>query len=166
MLWSGMDISEEQKKDFAFSVPYLENDQVIVVPTNSSIQNKADLGGKTVGTHTGSFLLSVLRDFQGTGGKIGKIVEYPDYGNILVHMMEGKIDAAVMGEVVSNYYLKSNQGKFRKLEDNFGRTSMAVAVRKDDTAMLNNLNKALESVKADGTLEALKNKWFPGETFK
>ena len=166
MLWSGLNISEERKKDFDFTVPYLDNDQVIVVLENSPVNNKADLGGLTVGAQTGSSLLPILRDFQGTNGKIAKIVEYPDYGSILVGLMEGKIDAGVMGGVASYYYLKSTPGKFRQLDETLGHTFMAVAVRKGNTELLNNLNKALESAKADGTIKALNEKWFPGMSFK
>ena len=48
-LWNGLTITEERKKNIAFTAPYMENHQIIVVPAGSSIKAKTDLAGKVVG---------------------------------------------------------------------------------------------------------------------
>lgn len=49
VIWNGLTITDERKQAMDFTVPYLENDQVIVVKKDSPIKTKADLAGKNVG---------------------------------------------------------------------------------------------------------------------
>lgn len=161
MLWSGVNISEARKQVYAFSTPYLDNFQVVVVPTNSPIRSLADLSGKIVGVQQGTSTLPRLQAFQGKSGPIGKIETFPEYAKILVAMMEGKIEAAVMGDVALPSYMQNSPGKFRVVDGNFGETSMAVALRKQDTELLEKINQALASLKADGTAQSIRARWFP-----
>src|SRR5256885_16762810 len=53
-LWNGLTITEERKKNIAFTAPYMENHQIIIVRANSDIKDKAGLAGKVVGAQDGS----------------------------------------------------------------------------------------------------------------
>ena len=50
--------------------------------------------------------------------------------------------------------------KYRVLEDNFGEEEYGIGVRKSDTELLEQLNKALEEARNDGSYDALYQKWF------
>ena len=68
-LWNGLTITEERKKNIAFTAPYMENHQIIIVRANSDIKDKAGLAGKVVGRFhvakkAGEYL--VLEDNFGT----------------------------------------------------------------------------------------------------
>jgi len=52
VLWNGLTITEERKKNIAFTAPYMENHQIVVVAATSPIKAKADLAGKVVGART------------------------------------------------------------------------------------------------------------------
>ena len=54
VVWSGLTITDERTKDFAFSTPYYKNRQAILVRIDSSIQTKEDLKGKVIGEQKGS----------------------------------------------------------------------------------------------------------------
>ena len=54
VLWNGLTITEERKKNISFTAPYMANHQIIVVGTASPIKLKADLAGKVVGAQDGS----------------------------------------------------------------------------------------------------------------
>ena len=58
-IWNGFTI-EGREKDYAFTKPYMENRQVIVVPKDSSIKTLADLAGKNVITQADSAALDLL----------------------------------------------------------------------------------------------------------
>lgn len=85
VIWNGLTITEERKKEIAFTKPYLENRQIIVVAAGSDIKTKADLAGKKVGVQYGvglrlgdqaflSELQKVLDEMKkdGTSAKISK----------------------------------------------------------------------------------------------
>ena len=66
VLWNGLTITEERKKNIAFTAPYMENHQIVVVAATSPIKAKADLAGKVVGAQDGSSApLSGLRFHSG-----------------------------------------------------------------------------------------------------
>ena len=54
VLWNGLTITEERKKNIAFTAPYMENHQIIIVPANSSIKTKAELAQRVIGIQDGS----------------------------------------------------------------------------------------------------------------
>jgi len=60
-LWNGLTITEERKQNIAFTAPYMENHQIIVVPANSAIKGKADLAGKVVGAQEGSSAVDAVK---------------------------------------------------------------------------------------------------------
>ena len=53
-LWNGLTITEKRKENIAFTTPYLENRQIVVVVAKSPLKSKADLAGKVVGLQEGS----------------------------------------------------------------------------------------------------------------
>ena len=59
-LWSGLTITPERIEQMTFSIPYLANEQILVVRTDSGIASKADLTGKVLGTQAGSSSVDVL----------------------------------------------------------------------------------------------------------
>ena len=54
VVWNGMTITEDRKKEIGFSNPYMNNNQIIVTLSGSTLNNKADLNGKIIGLQLGS----------------------------------------------------------------------------------------------------------------
>lgn len=156
VVWSGFNISNERRQVYEFTEPYMANKQVVVVPANSPIQTLADLNGKTVATQIGSSLGPKLRAI----GDVTVKAEYAEYAAELVAVSTGEVDAAAMGDVAVAYYMQNTPGKFRILSEDLGETFMAAAVRKEDRELLAKLNKAIEEMKADGTVQRIRAQWF------
>ena len=72
----------------------------------------------------------------------------------------GKIDAVVVDYRVGMYVLATDriQG-IMAAGDPIGTTYSAIAVRKGDTKLLDAINSALRSIKADGTYDQILKKW-------
>jgi len=66
----------------------------------------------------------------------------------------------VVDEIVGRYYMEKRPGEYRVLDENFGKEAYGVGVRKEDISFLNELNKVLEEMKADGKAEEISKKWF------
>ncbi|MDR0458328.1 MAG: amino acid ABC transporter substrate-binding protein [Burkholderiaceae bacterium] len=159
-LWNGLTITEERKKNIAFTSPYLENHQIIVVTANSPIKTKADLAGKVVGVQDGSTAVDAVERDTATAQSLKELKKYGDNVTALMDLKIGRLDAVVVDEVVGRYYLAQKPGEYRVLDDNFGTEQYGVGVRKDDTALLASLQGALDKMKQDGTAAAISNKWF------
>jgi polar amino acid transport system substrate-binding protein len=159
-LWNGLTITEERKKNIAFTAPYLENRQIIVVTNDSPIKTKADLAGKTVGVQDGSTAADAVERDAATAKSLKELKKFSDNVTALMDLKTGRLDAVVVDEVVGRYYLTKKPGEYRVLDDNFGTEEYGVGVRKDDTALLASLQDALTKMKQDGAAGAISTKWF------
>ena len=158
-LWNGMTITEERKKNVAFTRPYMENRQVIGVTAASPIHAKADLAGKVVGVQDGSSAVEAVAK-DPVSRQMKEIKKFGDNVAALMDLTTGRLDAVVVDEVVGRYYTSRKAGQYRILSDNFGSEEYGVGLRKDDKALLAKLDAALDAMKADGTAQKIAAKWF------
>lgn len=83
----------------------------------------------------------------------------------MLDLKNGRIDGVFGDTAVVNEWIKNNPelatvGEHVTDAEYFG-TGLGIAVRPDDKALLAKLNGALEAIKADGTYNAINDKWFP-----
>jgi polar amino acid transport system substrate-binding protein len=159
-LWNGLTITEERKKNIAFTSPYLENRQIIVVTSDSPIKAKTDLAGKIVGVQDGSTAVDAVERDTAAAQSLKELKKFGDNVTALMDMKTGRLDAVVVDEVVGRYYLAKKPDEYRVLDDHFGTEEYGVGVRKDDAALLTGLQNALTQMKQDGAAAAISNKWF------
>lgn len=158
-LWNGLTITEQRKEKIAFTTPYLENRQIVVVTSKSAVKNKADLAGKIVGLQEGSSAVEAVEK-DGVAKSIKEVRKYGDNVTALMDLSTGRLDALVVDEVVGRYYLAKKPGEYLVLEDHFGTEEYGVGVRKDDTELLGKLQKTMDEMKKDGAAARISSEWF------
>ncbi len=166
VLWNGLTITEERKKNIAFTAPYMVNHQIIMVASKSPIQNKADLAGKIVGAQEGSSAVDAIKKEPEVAASLKELKTFGDNVSALMDLSTGRLDAVVVDEVVGRYLASKRAGEYRVLEENFGTEDYGVGVRKDDTELLTKLDGALSSMKEDGTSGKIATKWFGADIIK
>jgi len=166
VIWNGLTITEERKEKIAFTKPYMEDKQILVVAKGSDIKGKADLAGKKVGLQDASSSEEALAKDEATYKSIGEIKKYTSNDEVLMDLKAGRIDAAVVDEVVGRYYISKHADDYVILEDHFGFEEFGVGVRKEDVSFLNELQKTLDEMKADGTSAEISKKWFGEDIVK
>lgn len=164
-LWNGLTITEERKQNIGFTAPYMENHQIIVVPANSTIKAKADLAGKVVGIQDGSSAVDAVQK-DAVAGSFKELKKFGDNVTALMDLTTGRLDAVVLDEVVGRYYTSKKPGAYTVLDDHFGTEEYGVGTRKDDTALLGKLQKAMDEMKADGSAARISNEWFGKDIIK
>ena len=165
MLWNGLTITEERKKNIAFTSPYMENHQIIVVPRSSTIKTKAELATRVIGIQDGSSAIdAVQRDPIAASFK--ELKKFGDNVTALMDLSTGRLDAVVLDEVVGRYYTAKRPDDYAVLEDNFGTEEYGVGLRKDDSELLAGLQKAMDEMKADGSAARISTEWFGKDIIK
>lgn len=159
VLWNGLTITEERRKNIGFTAAYMENHQIIVVPAASTIQTKADLSGRVVGVQDGSSAVDAIQK-DPVSPSIKELKRFGDNVTALIDLGTGRLDAVVLDEVVGRYYIARKPGEYIVLDDNFGTEEYGVGTRKDDTELLGVLNRTLESMKQDGSAARISTTWF------
>jgi len=166
VLWNGLTITEQRKQNIAFTKPYLENRQIIVVAGGSPIKAKADLAGKVVGVQEGSTAVEAVERDAATAKTFKELKKFGDNVTALLDLKTGRLDALVVDEVVGRYYTSRKPGEYAVLEDNFGTEEYGVGVRKDDAALLTKIQGAMDQMKQDGTAARISTQWFGKDIVK
>ncbi len=166
VIWSGLSMVPERRQQMIFSKPYLESRQALVVGKGSKVRGKADLAGKKVGHQFGSSSERALRADPATVNTLKEISAYPNNQRALADLAAGRIDAVVMDEVAVRYIISHEQRAFVILTDNFGPEQYGVGFRKGDIAFRDAVDKVLDEMKKDGTVDRIAKKWFGGAVIK
>lgn len=164
LIWNGYTITEERKEKVAFSDAYLENSQIIVTLSDSTISEKADLADKVVATQQASATLDAMNaDETGIVEKFdgGEPILYPTFNDVFNDLESGRSDAIVVDEVLGRYIMKQKGAdKFDVLEEDFGDEEYGVGIRKEDTALQEAINAGLAELKENGKYDEIYAKWF------
>lgn len=162
MIWNGYSITDERIEKVNFTKPYLDNQQIIVALSTSDIEVKADLENRIVCTQNSS---SALQAIESSGAKDtfkdGDIILFDTYNEAFMDLEAGRVDVVVADEILAKYYISERgEEQYKIVDGDFGDEEYGVGVRKGDETLLNNLNKALDEMKADGTAAEISEKWF------
>jgi len=161
MIWNGYTITEERKEKVAFSQPYLNNRQVVVTMADSDINTLADLTDKTVAAQAESSAIDAINAKPEIAQTFKSLGEFETNDQCLMDLEAGRTDAVVADEVIIRYYVsKKGEEKYKILEEDFGKEEYGIGVRKEDTALLEALNVALDTLKENGTTKEISEKWF------
>jgi len=165
-LWNGFSKTEERNKEFNLSIPYMKNNQIILIKTESTYKGLADLAGKTIGVQTDSSAEVALNSNADFKKSLKSVVQIDDYSKAVLELQNGTIDAIGIDEVVARYYLTNNPGAYKVMQDKDGKdASLAnedyvVGFRKADSALKAKIDGALKEMAADGTLAKISTTWF------
>lgn len=159
---SGMDITPDRLKQVNFTHPYIENSAVFVAP-ESGVSSIEQLKGKVVGVQNGSTHQAYLIDKLEKQGV--SLRPYGSYQNAMLDMTNGRLDAVFADTAVAREWVNTQaKGKYTfvgeavKDADYFG-IGMGIATRKGDP-LSDKLNKALATVRENGTYDKLIAKYF------
>lgn len=159
LIWNGYTITDERKEKVLFTKPYLANTQVIMTLADSEINAIADLEGKKVGVQALSSALNALNSNE-VSKKIADLAEYSDNVLALSDLKIKRTDAVIIDEVVANYYNTLEDGTFKIVEESLAPEEYGVGVKKGNEALLEKLQKALDTLNENGKAAEISEKWF------
>ncbi|MGL5344459.1 MAG: arginine ABC transporter substrate-binding protein [Plesiomonas sp.] len=156
---SAMDITDDRLKQVDFTKPYYDN-AAIFISQKGKFADVSALKDKKVGVQNGSTHQTYINEQM----KNLKAVPYGSYQNAVIDMKNGRVDAVFGDTAVIAEWLKQDKsltpvGQPVTDKAYFGQ-GFGIAVNKGNTALLTQLNTALDTLHANGTYQSLYNKWF------
>ena len=162
-IWNGFTMNGRED-DYTFSVPYVDNSQVIVVAEDSGIEKLTDLAGKTVGVQAASAALDLLKSEEEGGQKeladtFGALNEFADYNTAFTELQAGALDALAIDVGVAKYQLNSRGEGFKILDETLNTEQYAIGFKKGNDELCDIVNADLQKLADDGTVEKLAEKY-------
>lgn len=167
VIMSSMSYTKERLERVAFSIPYAEASQALLVRAAdaATIKSGADLNNKTVAVKLGSpgqilqeRINAGLKSAGGAGFK--ELRTFDDHPSAYVALAQNRVDGVLNTLATLAMVLKDAPGKYAIVKGLGSDNWAGIAARKEDTEVVTWLNTELTRLKADGTLFQLQEKWF------
>ena len=155
---AGITVTDERKAVMAFSDSYATGIQSTIVPEGSDIASPDDLAGKKIGTQRGTTGYIYCTDDFGEDS----VVAYDNGLTAVQALNNGQVDAVVIDNAPAKEYVAANPG-LKVLETSYAEEDYAIGMNKDNTALVEAVNAALEELKADGTLQSIVDKYITAD---
>ena len=161
---SSMEITEKRQKRIAFSDPYYRIPAVFIgsKETPSGEVTPKAMAGKKIGTTERSDHAAYLKEHYTRS----EIVLYAKADEANLDLLVGRVDAVFGDELLLSTFLQSREGDCCHVlgdapaEPAYRRESYGIGLRKEDQDLRERFNRAIARVKADGTYDRLRAKYF------
>ena len=161
---AGMTVTDERLESVNFSTSYATGIQVVIVAEGSAIKSLDDLKGD------GSMKFGVQQDTTGDiyasdtaeNGGYGEenVVRYKTGADAVQALKTGKVDAVIIDNEPAKSFVAANEG-LTILDGEWTLENYAIAIAKENTALLTAVNNALAELTADGTVASIVAKYIP-----
>ncbi|SEA20463.1 glutamine transport system substrate-binding protein [Thalassobacillus cyri] len=153
---AGMTITEERKETIDFSDPYYDAGLMIAVnKDNNEIKSEDDLAGKKVGTRSGTTSEAYIKENHPDA----ELVTFPGIVEAYMDLESGRLDAVMYDVPNVQYYVSNDSAKLKTVGDILQGEKYGIAFPKDSD-LVEDVNKALETLKENGTYDDIYEKWF------
>ncbi|MBX3686543.1 MAG: ABC transporter substrate-binding protein [Rhodocyclaceae bacterium] len=173
---ASMSITEERKKKVDFTDKYYATPLALVAKKGSTLKPElASLKGKRIGVQRGTVADNFATRFWADHGV--ELVRYARQEEAYLDLSAGRIDASWVDSLEADGgFLTKPAGQDYDFAGSkvYGRNAeekavigegVGIAIRKRDTDLRDQLNKALAAIRANGTYERISKKYFPHDIY-
>jgi polar amino acid transport system substrate-binding protein len=155
---AAMTITPERQQKIAFSDPYFDADQALLVKKGSGIKTFDDLKGETLGVQSGTTGKMYAEEHAVAAG--AELKDYEDVALELSAVKSGQIPAAINDIPVLLDYAKQNPDVEVAATFETGEQYGFGMKRGTSEDLQRLVNQSIQQAKSDGTYDRLYEKWF------
>lgn len=154
---AGLTVDEERLESVNFTNTYAKATQVIIVKEDSPIKSPDELEGKTIGVQIGTTGAKYAEDIADAS------VELYNKGFEAVQALkQEKVEAVIIDIEPAKVFLTQTDG-LKMLDEAYTDEEYAIIVAKENTELLDKINKSLDKLKESGKLQEIIDKYIPAE---
>lgn len=161
-IWNGFTMTEERLEKMAFTSAYLNNDQILVVRNDGTINSLKDAEEKVIGCQSGSSAEEAIESNKEFASSLKSVKKYEDNLTALNDLEVGGIDAVVMDSVVADYTIKIGKRNLTVVEESLSKEAYGIGFRNDENGieLRDKVQKVLLEMAEDGTVAKISENWF------
>ena len=163
---AGMTVTDERLQSVNFSTSYATGIQVVIVASDSNIKSLDDLkgdGSMKFGVQqdtTGDIYASASVEEDGYGEE--NVIRYKTGADAVQALKTGKVQAVIIDNEPAKSFVAANEG-LKILDGTWVEENYAIAIAKENTELLEDVNNALAELKSEGKLDSIISKYIPAE---
>ncbi|MGM9548901.1 MAG: ABC transporter substrate-binding protein [Faecousia sp.] len=158
IVMAGVSVTEDRLLVMNFSDSYATGVQTVIVKEGSDV-TMDNLGEKMIGCQRGTTGYIYASDSPENGGYGEDHVTAFDNGASAVQaLLNGQVDCVIIDNAPALEFVAANPG-LTTLEGAWVEEQYAIGLNKDNTALLEAVNKALAELTADGTVQGIIDKY-------
>ena len=162
IVMAGVSVTDARKMVMEFSNSYATGIQVVIVKEGSDV-TMDNLGEKMIGCQRGTTGYIYASDTPKNGGYGEDHVTAFDNGASAVQaLINGQVDCVIIDSAPAAEYVKANAG-LTLLDGNWVEEEYAIGMNKNNTELVDAVNKALAELTADGTIQKIIDKYITAE---
>ena len=158
MVMAGVTVNEDRLLVMDFSDSYATGVQVVIVKEGSDV-TMDNLGEKMIGAQRGTTGYIYASDTPENGG-YGEdhVIAYDNGATAVQALKNGQVDCVIIDNAPAQEYVKANPG-LTILDGEWVTEDYAIGMAKGNTALVEAVNGALAELTADGTVQAILDKY-------
>ena len=163
-IWNGFTMNGRES-DYTWTTPYIDNSQVVIVKSGSSINKLVDLSGKVVVVQADSSALAAFTGEDATEDNLAlaksfaSLQQVGDYNAAFMNLESGSVDAICMDMGVAKYELEARGSQFRMLSEQVSKEQYGIGFKPGNTELRDTVQETLYDMLADGTFENIAKDW-------
>lgn len=163
-IWNGFTMNGRESA-YTWSVPYVDNSQVVIVKKDSGIGRLQELADKTVVVQADSSALAAFTGEDATEENMAlcesfkELQQVSDYNSAFMNLESGMVDAICMDIGVANYQVKSRGDKFVILEEQVSSEAYGIGFKLGNETLCDQVEETLQDMVFDGTFDEVAKEW-------
>ncbi|MCQ0988239.1 basic amino acid ABC transporter substrate-binding protein [Jiella marina] len=154
---SSITITDERLESVSFAQPYYDSDQSLAARTDSDVKSQEDLDGKVVGVDTGSTGDMYATERESDWG-LTEIRRYEGLNPAMLDLQAGRIDGYVSDIPAVAYYLRDKPDM--EVVERLTTGEQYSMMFAKDSELAGKVNEVLDTLKDEGYIADLHEKWF------
>ena len=162
IVMAGVSVTEDRLLVMNFSDSYATGVQTVIVKEGSDV-TMDNLGEKMIGAQRGTTGYIYASDTPENGG-YGEdhVIAYDNGATAVQALKNGQVDCVIIDNAPAQEYVKANPG-LAILDGEWVTEDYAIGVAKGNTALVEAVNGALAELTADGTVQAILDKYITAD---
>lgn len=161
-VWNGMSVTPDRMENMSLSDKYLNNKIVLMALADADfdVTEAGQLADLKIGTQVDSSALEVLKANASYETFKDNIAEYDTYDTAIMDLKAGRVDVIAVDQVLGEYTNNNLDGEMKECTYSLGDDYYVIGFAKDNTALRDQVNDALQALIDNGTAAEISKDWF------
>ena len=159
---AGLTANNERMQNIYFSFPYATGIQAVIVKEDSPITSVDDLLAEGAAYKAGVQMNTTGDIYASDDMGDDRVVRFNSGADAVMALKNGKVDCVIIDNEPAKAYVESTTG-LKILDTKYAEEDYAICVSKNNVELLGKVSAALQDLIADGTVQAIVDKYITAE---